>query len=685
MVQPLSPQTQPVPSAVLTFVLHLLLLAGFALALLFYGVGYNHLFLLGSSTCAVLALSLQGPRSFLAALTQNPRAVLLALALLLALILHQLLLSVSPETSFTPSWILAAAPLWFLVVLQMGRAPVASQGAFILLFCVVSGLMLISAVRLVVFGTRPADPLADVSGYGALLYLIMIPALHCWLCGSPLRALANARAYALTALVLLLTLLACIVIVATASRACIGLVGLALVYWAVLAVRSRVDLSRYLLLLAVALSAFAIASLGSNVVQNSMGQNLQQDSAMDQRLLLADAGLTLAAQHAPWGAGVFTFPLHYPMLRSTADQTSAGQYIHNDYLQFAAEGGVLLLVPLLLIALAVFRGNWQTLIAKQVRADPEQLRRAGGWLALALVLLHALVNFVFYTLALGLVIGAVAAWTLGGSKPLPPSRSPVVARASKGIIAAWLVGITLAWLNLGYLALDNTNLAVFSGQPGLPGAAALRGSAQRQQEFARISARLNGERSLPLLVLAMQEKQRLQQRSPLSQFEQVEAAFERAIAVNPWNGSAYIGLADLLHLKAQALGGDAAKPHAESLQQAVATLDRGLQYAPADIDLLQAKAALLEVTQGPAAAVALLLERAFPWLEYYWILSSKRANELLETLGRGTLALGDDAAFAKVREARAQLLARPAPAQEPSVWFMRWQQSRLSKTKADMP
>ncbi|MGI9324483.1 MAG: O-antigen ligase family protein, partial [Pseudomonadales bacterium] len=654
--------------------LHLLLLCGLGLAMLFYGVGYNHLFLLGSSLCAVTSLTLLGPQLFLRTLHQRPVSVGLALLMLLALAMHQLLFSISAETSFSPSWILAAAPLWFLVVLLMTESTPRFLAPFLLVLLIAALLMLISAVRFLGFGTRPYDPLADVSGYGAFLYLALVPALHYWLCGSPLRSIKTAAEYWRTGLVVALVLLTCVVIVATASRACIGLMGLALAVWLLLGLLGRVNLERVVLMIGVAVVALVLTSISSNAVQTTMSESLEQDAAMDQRLLLADAGVSLARAHAPWGGGVFTFALQYPSVRSTEDQTSAGRYVHNDYLQLAAEGGALLLLPLALIALGVVRGNWQTLMPGGSLARGPCDPYAGGWLALALVMLHALVNFVFYTLALGVMVGILAAWAVPGRLGKGAARAAPVQPKSRFQSGLWLLAISFGWVNVAYLALDNTNLAVFSGQPGLPGVAVWRASAEQQQTYARISARLNEDRSLPHLVIALYGKQRLEQQSGAVSAAQIESGLQRALTENPWNTKAYIEYADLLLQQ-----GQRQETVGESQSQALALLDQALRHAPADLDVLSVKAKILEEREGAQAALALLMTDAFPWLENYWILSSKRANGLIEELGRRALALDDQRAFAKVRDARAELMARNTPEPLPAVWFMRWQQARQSR------
>ena len=69
------------------------------------------------------------------------------------------------------------------------------------------------------------------------------------------------------------------------------------------------------------------------------------------RGLLYSAALEIYQANPLTGAGVFVFPLLYRGLRSPLDQATAGEFVHNDYLQFLAEGG-----PLLLVALVIFAG-----------------------------------------------------------------------------------------------------------------------------------------------------------------------------------------------------------------------------------------------------------------------------------------------------------------------------------------
>ena len=100
-----------------------LLALAFAGACFFYGVGYNLLFLFASVLCTLLAALFAGSSTLVARMSASPFAALLALYALVALLLVQLVFSISPESSNAPSWIIALLPIWFFVASALSRQP----------------------------------------------------------------------------------------------------------------------------------------------------------------------------------------------------------------------------------------------------------------------------------------------------------------------------------------------------------------------------------------------------------------------------------------------------------------------------------------------------------------------------------------------------------------------------------
>ncbi len=112
------------------------------------------------------------------------------------------------------------------------------------------------------------------------------------------------------------------------------------------------------------------------------------------------------AQH-PFGIGVFCFPLLYPSYRSPLEQDTAGLFVHNDYVQFLVEGGV----PLPGTAVACSSERYWVAPGccfDRTRATP-RLQISVSRSRCCAVCAHALVNFMFYSLPLSILVGLLGA------------------------------------------------------------------------------------------------------------------------------------------------------------------------------------------------------------------------------------------------------------------------------------
>lgn len=141
----------------------------------------------------------------------------------------------------------------------------------------------------------------------------------------------------------------------------------------------------------------------------------------------------------------------YPAYRSAVDFESAGFMAHNDYVQVLVEGGPLLLLSVLGVALLSIK----TALSK--RTSREGAALAAG---VSLVCLHATFNFPFYNAQLALVMGLMLGIALA-------TRTPSMATASTGSARWWLRGQAAALIAcipfLFWIALESvTGLAAFS-------------------------------------------------------------------------------------------------------------------------------------------------------------------------------------------------------------------------------
>lgn len=161
-------------------------------------------------------------------------------------------------------------------------------------------------------------------------------------------------------------------------------------------------------------------------------QGIAQHSSFTVRLEMAQASLAIYRDSAWYGSGLGTFKLYYPRYRGLLDSGSAGNLVHNDYVQFLQEGGPLLLGSLLLIALLILARASSALYSGWRNGPTEPLlMQAGISAALLALLLHGGMNFIFYSSPLALLFGVLMA------KLAPTPEIPEPAPASSGQTAVF--------------------------------------------------------------------------------------------------------------------------------------------------------------------------------------------------------------------------------------------------------
>lgn len=135
--------------------------------------------------------------------------------------------------------------------------------------------------------------------------------------------------------------------------------------------------------------------------------SLDQQQSFTDRVDMVHSTLEMYGDRPWFGSGIGTYKTLYPSYRRTTELTSSGDLAHNDYVQFLAEGGPLLLACLLgLLAMTSLR-IWQ--LWRRTAAAPTEEREvivtAGYSIAVLCLLLHAVMNFIVYVLPLAMVIG----------------------------------------------------------------------------------------------------------------------------------------------------------------------------------------------------------------------------------------------------------------------------------------
>ena len=194
------------------------------------------------------------------------------------------------------------------------------------------------------------------------------------------------------------------------------------------------------LILAVATAYYSVHEYRDTeaATKHPEGYTLDVESVgWSQRLAQWQAGIEQYQDHPILGSGLGTFKVLYPQYRTLEDARTAGNFVHNDYIQLLAEGGPLLLMFVLLMLLFL---SWQLLQAvlrlfgsrpsgagkaktpgsisttqhsTQQRRDFEIILLI---VALGTVFVHALMNFTLYILLNQLLMGCVLArllWLTG--------------------------------------------------------------------------------------------------------------------------------------------------------------------------------------------------------------------------------------------------------------------------------
>jgi len=189
---------------------------------------------------------------------------------------------------------------------------------------------------------------------------------------------------------------------ATTSRGGIAAWLLLLPVFLWVAYRHDVGRKRILLLLLLTIAAYLCSTLLLNATIADRTFRLNQDPSTSARLLLWQSGLKMLLAHPVIGSGWGTFVNYYPAYRVPLENSTAGFFAHNDYLQLAIEGGI----PALLLQLCLLYS-----VCVQLKRSLRQAAGLAGFESAALLLgvmalfMHAFVNFIFYLAFMNILIG----------------------------------------------------------------------------------------------------------------------------------------------------------------------------------------------------------------------------------------------------------------------------------------
>lgn len=368
---------------------------------------------------AALALAIAGPQADSLKLPVTIASV--ALATLFLILVVTTVSSTLPGTSATVACGIAMLPLAYLVAMTTLRDDAVWHSTLDLIEWIAMLVMLLGVVDFMLVQSRPFSVFQDINALGAFCNLFALPAiasLHRQAARDGMRsALGSAAAFKLV------VALACLA--ATASRgAHLSFVLSLLILTALLLRRNR----RGWRMPAVSAAAFIALLLIVAPLQNHTGSlarmsDLSHDQSAADRIEMLKS-TWLMVKDGPWyGSGPGTYKIRYLMYRSPAEHSTTGDLAHNDYLQFLAEGGPVLLGALLLLAFAAMRHVMKAWAAADGGSHDTAAEAAGLAVATLGLFGHASLNFIFYILPLAMLAGLYLA-RLDGQIPAARQFQP---------------------------------------------------------------------------------------------------------------------------------------------------------------------------------------------------------------------------------------------------------------------
>lgn len=321
--------------------------------------------------------------------------------------------SALPNTSMMTLAVLAGLPVMYLVASNMPNFADIWQNLRVLLF--ITAVCLASWAILQVknhtgYGYA-TGPLIDRNAFAALMNLLWFPAVFLFISNqstskSWLKLTLGGGLFIIT-----------IALFATSSRG--GILSWLLLLPFMLFAIYRLTKSKKIIIavMVIAISAYVCSAqfLHSDIadrdfqigapVQIGSGTQAGQfskDASANARLLMWQSTIKIALDHPLLGTGWGTFSGYYPTYRSPFENTTAGSAAHNDYLQFAAEGGFIAMLLLMGMAMGVLLQ-----LRKNMKhtADEANLEASALLLGVLAIFIHAAVNFIFVFAFMNILAG----------------------------------------------------------------------------------------------------------------------------------------------------------------------------------------------------------------------------------------------------------------------------------------
>jgi len=306
--------------------------------------------------------------------------------------------SAVPETALMTLAILAGLPVMYLFATNTSTFAETWRYLRTLLFLlgVVFALLAIWQVIHHVDYGYAQGPFQDRNVFAALMNLLWFPAAFV------LLTVENSRYHLKRIAIGAALFIISTVLFATTSRGGIAawLLLLPVFLWA--AYCNRESRKRIVILVLMTVAAYLCSAMLLNASIADRTFQFSHDPSTSARLLLWQSGMKMLLAHPVIGSGWGTFVNYYPAYRLPLENSTAGFFAHNDYLQLAIEGGV----PALLLQIGILYA-----VCIQLKRSLRQAADLAIFESVALLLgvlalfIHALVNFIFYLAFMNILAG----------------------------------------------------------------------------------------------------------------------------------------------------------------------------------------------------------------------------------------------------------------------------------------
>ncbi|WP_236860747.1 O-antigen ligase family protein [Candidatus Reidiella endopervernicosa] len=378
---------------------------------------------------------------FPASILANLKYPLVAFMALTVWIAISVLWSVAPSTTY----LLMALPMAMLFSMIFGASMSVGLRSLLAYLLMVCGVLLavLSVFQTVILDAgRPTGLFINTNSNAALMSLMVLPVISSFFSEGSLRKDVVKG--------IVITLLTLTIFLCQSRGALLGLtIALLFVFYVLREVSFRKKIALIICLAVgfVAAELIQKRSLTDRIEQTVVAVNTTATTALSDRTDIWNAAWEMYKARPYVGSGWGTFWASYPSHKKN-EERSAGQHVHNDYLEMLVELGPVAVILLAIAATLLFKQAARVLrIDKQTRYEA-----AGIYAAVLAVSIHSLFTFNFYLISILIIVCLYIGWLTGYERGAPligiASEGKSIVSDSGQLISYVIIFLAVTWLTL---------------------------------------------------------------------------------------------------------------------------------------------------------------------------------------------------------------------------------------------